>query len=43
MAKKERLKLGKLVKRYSVVEGNGFRLKDFDPADTAHFRSNESA
>jgi PPK2 family polyphosphate:nucleotide phosphotransferase len=43
MAKKDRLKLGKLVKRYRVEDGKGFGLKDFDPADTAHFRSNESA
>jgi PPK2 family polyphosphate:nucleotide phosphotransferase len=43
MAKKDRLKLGKLVKRYRVEDGKDFRLKDFDPADTAHFRSSESA
>jgi PPK2 family polyphosphate:nucleotide phosphotransferase len=43
MAKKDRLKLGKLVKRYRVEDGKGFRLKDFDSADTAHFRSSESA
>ena len=31
MAKKDRLKLGKLVKRYRVEDGKGFGLKDFDP------------
>lgn len=29
------VKLGKLAKRYRIEDGDGFRLKDWDPADTA--------
>lgn len=43
MAKDDRVKLGKFVKRYRVEDGKRFRMKDYDPADTAHFGSRESA
>lgn len=33
----------KLAKKYRVESGKHFRLKDFDPADTGHWRSKESA
>jgi PPK2 family polyphosphate:nucleotide phosphotransferase len=33
----------KLADRYRVDHGKKFRLKDFDPADTGHFRSKERA
>lgn len=33
----------KLVKPYRVDDGRKFRLKDFDPANTSHFRSKEHA
>lgn len=36
-------KLGQLAKPYRVEEGKQFRLKDFDPADTAKMRSKEHA
>lgn len=29
------VRLGKLAKRYRIEDGDGFRLKDWDPADTA--------
>lgn len=37
------MKVGKLAKTYRVESGKHFRLKDFDPADTRHFRSKEYA
>ena len=36
-------KLGKLAKAYCVERGKHFRLKDFDPADTAGIRSKQHA
>jgi PPK2 family polyphosphate:nucleotide phosphotransferase len=36
-------KLGDLAKPYRVEDGGGFRLKDFDPADTGKMRSKEHA
>ena len=33
----------KLAKPYRVEDGKGFRLKDFDPADTGHLHSKEHA
>lgn len=33
----------KLSKPYRIESGKGFRLKDFDPASTGHFRSKEHA
>jgi PPK2 family polyphosphate:nucleotide phosphotransferase len=43
MAKSDRVKIGKFVKPYRVEDGKHFRMKDYNPADTAHFRSRESA
>ena len=37
------MKVGKLAKTYRVDSGKQFRLKDFDPADTAHWRSKDHA
>jgi PPK2 family polyphosphate:nucleotide phosphotransferase len=37
------MKTGKLAKSYRVESGKNFRLKDFDPADTGHWRSKENA
>jgi PPK2 family polyphosphate:nucleotide phosphotransferase len=37
------MKTGKLVKSYRVDEGKDFRLKDFDPADTGHWKSEDEA
>jgi PPK2 family polyphosphate:nucleotide phosphotransferase len=37
------MKTDKLAKTYQVESGKHFRLKDFDPADTGHWRSKESA
>jgi PPK2 family polyphosphate:nucleotide phosphotransferase len=37
------MKTDKLAKPYRVERGKHFRLKDFDPADTGHWRSKESA
>lgn len=37
------MKTDKLSKKYRVDSGKHFRLKDFDPADTAHCRSEENA
>ncbi len=37
------MKTGKLEKSYRVDDGKDFRLKDFDPADTAHIHSEEHA
>ncbi len=37
------MNLDKLVKTYRVEAGKGFKLKDYDPADTAHWRSKEHA
>src|ERR1039458_8271288 len=39
----ESMKADKLAKTYQVESGKHFRLKDFDPADTGHWRSKESA
>jgi PPK2 family polyphosphate:nucleotide phosphotransferase len=33
----------KLVKPYRIEDGKKFKLKDYDPADTGHFRSKEHA
>jgi len=33
----------KLANPYRIEDGKGFRLKDFDPASTGHFRSKEHA
>ncbi len=32
------MKIGKIVRRYRVASGKGFRLADHDPRDTAHLR-----
>jgi PPK2 family polyphosphate:nucleotide phosphotransferase len=37
------MKVGKLAKAYRVDSGKNFRLKTFDPADTAHWHSKEQA
>ena len=37
------MKTDKLAKRYRVDSSKHFRLKDFDPADTGHWRSKEHA
>ncbi|HEY6370253.1 MAG TPA: polyphosphate kinase 2 family protein [Candidatus Sulfotelmatobacter sp.] len=37
------MKTDKLGKTFRVESGKHFRLKDFDPADTGHWRSKESA
>ncbi len=37
------MKTDKLAKAYRVENGKDFRLKDFDPADTGHWHSKESA
>ncbi len=37
------MKTDKLAKTYRVESGKDFRLKDFDPADTGHWHSKESA
>jgi PPK2 family polyphosphate:nucleotide phosphotransferase len=37
------MKTAKLAKSYRVDDGKHFRLKDFDPADTAHWKSQEHA
>ena len=36
-------KTDKLAKAYRVENGKKFRLKDFDPADTANWHSKEHA
>ena len=37
------MKTDKLAKTYRIESGKHFRLKDFDPADTAHWHSKEHA
>ena len=37
------MKIGKLAEKFRVDGGKHFKLKDFDPADTAHWRSKEHA
>src|SRR5579862_3026139 len=37
------MKIEKLAKTFRVESGKHFRLKDFDPADTGHWRSKEHA
>src|SRR5579863_10208893 len=37
------MKPGKLADKFRVNSGKDFKLKDFDPADTAHWRSKEHA
>ncbi len=37
------MKTGKLAQTYCVDNGRHFRLKDFDPADTGHWKSKEHA
>jgi PPK2 family polyphosphate:nucleotide phosphotransferase len=37
------MKTGKLIKSYRVDDGKHFQLKDYDPADTAHWHSVERA
>src|SRR5579871_5058620 len=37
------MKTGKLAEKYRVDSGKKFRLKDFDPADTWHWKSKEHA
>ena len=37
------MKTGKLAKAFRVESGKNFRLKDFDPADTGHWKSKEHA
>ncbi len=40
---KARMKIAKLSNAYRIEDGKHFRLKDFDPADTGHLRSEEEA
>jgi len=37
------MKTNKLARKYRVESGKHFRLKDFDPAESGHWRSKESA
>jgi PPK2 family polyphosphate:nucleotide phosphotransferase len=37
------MKTGKIAKEYRVSSGKHFRMKDFDPADTGHWKSKEAA
>jgi len=37
------MKANKVANTYRVESGKHFRLKDFDPADTGHWRSKEHA
>jgi len=37
------MKIAKLASSYRIDDGKHFRLKDFDPADTAHLHSKEEA
>jgi len=37
------MKTAKLASAYRIDDGKHFRIKDFDPADTAHYRSEEHA
>jgi PPK2 family polyphosphate:nucleotide phosphotransferase len=37
------MKINKLAKTFCIESGKHFRLKDFDPADTGHWRSKEHA
>jgi PPK2 family polyphosphate:nucleotide phosphotransferase len=37
------MKTGKLAKSYRIDDGKHFRLKDYDPSDTAHWNSQEEA
>src|SRR5246500_4069845 len=37
------MKTGKLAKTFRVESGKHFRLKDFDPADTGHWKSKDHA
>jgi PPK2 family polyphosphate:nucleotide phosphotransferase len=37
------MKTGKLAHKFRVESGKHFRLKDYDPADTAHWKSKEHA
>ncbi len=37
------MKLGKLAHTFRVKDGKHFRLKDYDPADTGHWKSKEHA
>ena len=32
-----------LARRFRIEDGHGFRLKQFDPADTRHFKSKAKA
>ncbi|MGL6223968.1 MAG: polyphosphate kinase 2 family protein [Steroidobacteraceae bacterium] len=41
MKKSELQRIDKFVAPYRVTSGKGFRLKDFDPADTANFKSED--
>ena len=37
------MKTGKLVHKYRIESGKGFRLKDHDPSDTGHWKSKDHA
>src|SRR5580658_10804831 len=37
------MKTAKLTKSYRIDDGKHFRLKDFDPADTGHWKSIDEA
>ena len=37
------MKVGKLAHKFRIDSGKGFRLKDYDPADTGHWKSKEHA
>ena len=37
------MKIGKLAHKFQIDSGKGFRLKDYDPADTGHWKSKEHA
>ena len=38
-----RERIERVIARYRVTDGKGFRLRDFDPADTAHLRAEDKS
>ena len=43
MKKSQRERIERLISRYRVTDGEDFRLRDIDPADTAHLNSEDKA
>ena len=37
------MKIGKLAHKYRIESGKGFRLKDYEPSDTGHWKSKDHA